>query len=725
MPIRLTMKTLFFVALVAMSSTLSAKSDLLHRWKLGYESNTNGGKIRGYQRWVYTDKSKYTIADMTVLEIPVKGKQETEMIPEVLKKSMELDGFSHQKIKDIERFEGFSKKLNRQVVIHLTTTPTKVLVTSAHYRPFYGRKIALEVELFSRLEHNVKTFNKTSYIPTILNLLISDAYAAGEDCTKCSGNPSCLLLCRSANAPAGTGTSAIPGMDLSGIQTELSSSNQQLSALNDSILAGANSIDATAASVNGVSAEWSRTNSQLERTSAQVDVNWNNSNQQAERLNDNLERLNTTVERESQSAQQTVNNATNTLQSESEQWRQLADERSERALQVAEKMSDPNHMFKLAASSAAGAVIGATVANLAISGIKAAVGFLVKWVSGDLRRMKDEELVKEFNQAMQVYDQSSKLGADLEKRIDNILASMELHNRFKLQNSEVLENIQRYVINTNFAVEDATACRDTDKLIDLNRQLTEYQSLAKILDVPNPLQKMCTDLKESFDKLAEIEGILQNARPNLLKAEAALTRRRSDNQNDAAKAFDRLRNGNMSEEVAAAHNKQRRRLYERNLKDARDLRKDVIDDCRDSFDQIENKPPKNAIRTYCEGLFTMDKSAPQFNLAASFPTISSFNRETIASRFATKYIQMGLDKHAAFERQREELFSDFDNETARHQEVTKNMTDRLNIDPEIALRELSSINRFIEKIMTEQAYLYTNGLKDKKRKIEEACAGIE
>ncbi|MES2528701.1 MAG: hypothetical protein V4598_16575 [Bdellovibrionota bacterium] len=697
------MKTLFCLLLFITSSLFA---ETLPKWKLSLDAKKDGGKIRTYQRMMNVQGVHYSIAEMTIFEIPSSQKESTTMIPDALKKAMQLEGFSHTKTKDTERYEGWSPKLRRQVVIHLTTTEKQIKVSSAFYRPFYGRNLALEVELFQRLEHNLTDKKTTSVFHHFFNKIISDAYAA-EDCSRCAGNPSCLLLCRSANSGVSGTNSALAGMDLSGIQTELSSSNQQLSALNSSINLGADGIANIAAQAGNIDAN-------INVIGTQANQNWANSNQQADQLNQNLANAN-----------QNIVSAQASAQIESDQWQQIVEERSDRALRIGEQMSDPKHVARLSASAAAGAVIGASVANLAVAGIKSAVTFLARWVSGDLARAKDEELVREFNQAMQVYDQSSKLSEELEKRIDNILASMELHARFRLNNSDVLENLQRNIITTGFELEDATACRDADKMIDLNRQLVEYRSLATILDVPNPLQKMCTDLRESFRKLAEIEGMLQNARPNLLKAEAALNNTRARNQNDAAKAIDRLQDGDLYQDVSRSQDRQRRRLYERNLSDTKKLRHDIEDDCEDSFNRLDQKPERKAIRDYCKTLVTQDKNLPQFNLGSAFPALPEASRSQLVQSFNRELIPMGIEKHSTYEQQRTQLFADFERETNRHEAAVSSLRDRISIDPEIALRELTSINAFVERIMTEQAYLYTNGLKGKQRKIEEACAGIE
>ena len=119
----------------------------------------------------------------------------------------------------------------------------------------------------------------------------------------------------------------------------------------------------------------------------------------------------------------------------------------------------------------------------------------------------------------------------------------------------------------------------------------------------------------------------------------------------------------------------------------------------------------------------MDKSAPNFDLGSSFPTLTDADRKSIAEKFRTHFIPMGLEKHRVYEEQRQQLFADSASESQRHQGVVGSLKDRMSLDPEIALKELEAINTFVEKIMKEQSYLFTNDMKEKQLKIEEACAG--
>ena len=46
------------------------------------------------------------------------------------------------------------------------------------------------------------------------------------------------------------------------------------------------------------------------------------------------------------------------------------------------------------------------------------------------------------------------------------------------------------------------------------------------------------------------------------------------------------------------------------------------------------------------------------------------------------------------------------------------------LDPKIALNEMKAINEFVEKLMKEQAYIYSDGMRVKKAQFEEACQSL-
>lgn len=799
---------------------------LLKNWSTVMKGAQGGNRIESFERQIKTPYSQYTVAQLTNTEFYFQGPKTVDSVRKFLSHEFKLTGLQEKTIGDSFRFEGYRPDINRQVVVFVSFGYSKIKVSSGFYRPAYGRVIALEVELLHRKYHGLT--GKVSRFPALklLNPFIEEAYAQ-TDCTKCAGNPMCLLLCRSGNTSTGGGGGGfIPGMDLTEIQNQLVSSNTQLSALNVNLGAANTNIAGLNTNLSGMNTNWANSNTQIgnlnstlntqlgtfnqnyANTNTQLDnlnnainnqvgnlnnqlgtfnQNYANTNTQIGNLNNTLNtqlgnfnqnyantntqigvfnqnhansnvqigNLNTTINTQLgtfnqnyantnaqiEEANKNLVNLTNMAdkragealqesqawramtEKESKEWRALVSDRSDRGLIVAEKMSDPNHVFKIATYSAVGAVLGATVANLAISGVTTAVTFLYKWASGELKEMKQNELLAEFSKAMKVYEDSSKISQALEMSIDSALANMALHKKFKLENSEVLANIQKYILETEFQIEDAKKNRCIDELVPLNQKLVEFQSMAKILDLADPQKKMCLDIKEMFRKLAEVEGLLQNSRPNLLKAEEALNWKLSREQNQGAKIFGNIRDGKLADKVKKTQDKQRKKLYKRNIEDTEDLIDDIVADCRDSL-RSHAKLKRSDLKKYCASIINNKDAASADGLSSSFPMLSDEQKNAIIGEFKQKHISLGIDKVAAYEQERKNLFSDFENESKRHHEEVQNLKDRVQQDPRIALNEMKAINEFVEKIMKEQAYIYSDGMKIKKAQFEEACQSL-
>lgn len=749
------MKNLFLLFCSFLISSLATanveKDPFVSHWKVVMDGTHSGNTIRSIERKITTPWSRYTVASVTMMELNFEGDQSLESTRSFLQKEYKLTGLQEKTYNNAYRFEGYNETTRRQVVIFVSFSKDKIRVSNAVYRPTYGRTIALEVELIHRKYHNVD--DRVSFLKHIkISLPFIDEAYAQTDCTKCAGNPMCLLLCRSANTGSNAGAGVLAGggggttfnfggLNLDNIQQELNNTNTQLNVLNGNISVANSNWGNTNTQIEGANANWANTNIQL----GNANQNWANTNTQFGVFNGNHAKTNEELAKANQNLEQTnknIENLTNVVdknaqkaleesqawramtEKESAEWRALMKEQSDKGLVIAEKMSNPNHMFKMATYSAAGAVLGASVANLAIQGVTSAVSFLWKWATGELKTMKQEELLKEFAQAMKVYSDSTAISKGLEASIDSVLANLALHKKFQLQNSEVLANIQKYVITTEFEIEDARKNKCVDDLVTLNQKMTEFQSLAKILDMADPQKQMCIDLKEMFRKLAEIEGVLQNARPNLLKAEDALNWQKARQQNEGAEIFDDIKKGDLADDVKKTQDKQREKLYKRNIRDTEELTEEVEDDCKESFEELKIKMDKKQIKNYCKTLIADKNNSTDSGIGKAFPNLTSGQRQALLGKFKKKYIPLGLDKIAVYEKQRETLFSDFEKEMNRHHEETMNLKGKLQMDPRIALDEMKAINEFTEKLMKEQAYIYTDGMKGKKSEFEEACKSL-
>lgn len=749
----------------------AGKSTYSQPWVETVSTSVQGNELKVFERIIKTPQSTYSVGQIVMMKTKFEGEKSIQSVREFLKKEFMLNGLQEIKVEDAWRFEGYRADLRRQVVIYVSWEGSYIKVSSAHYRPMYGRKISLEVEIWHRTYHDVDVQKKAySFIPKFVESLLASAYAQSSDCSKCAGNPMCLMLCSGASAsdPTTTSTSGIPssssasnpflmGMDMSALTSQLDETNGQLKNLNATVAVSnqnwANS-----------NQNWETTNQNIKDVNASVTTQGNQLNTT---INTQADNLTSTITEQGDQLTSTINtqvdSLTSTITTQGDQFNSTINSRAdqinstintqadridaqatklngelnafnanmeksnaiaERGVSVAEKAVNPEHMAKVSAYSAVGAVLGATVANLAVSGIKNIVGFLAKWINGDLKRMKEDQIMKEFSQAMEVYTKSSDMASKLEAQIDQILASMAMYNNFKLDNSDVIQNIQRFVIETGFKIKDAYDDRCVEDIVKYERELVEFQSLAKILSTKvDPLQKVCRDLKDMFAKLALVEGELQNARPNLLKAEPTVIALHARLQNKAVKTFEKLQDGKGVKKTAQNKEKQHKILIKKNIQDTDRLLKDVERDCRDSFSSVKTVVHKKVVTQYCSSLQNPEFET-SFNLKEKFPALSSEQVTTINNSFDQKYVRLGLTKVQAFNKQRHQLTEDFKAETARHHDLTSNLVGRLNLNPEIALDQLSADNRFFEKLMKEQAYLFSSGLKAKKLKVEEACAGI-
>jgi hypothetical protein len=813
------MKTILLIA-ACFSFSLFAqveRTPLLSQWSLVMEGFKDGNQVRSLERKITTPYSRYTVAQVTMMDLSFEGDQSLESTRSFLSKEFKLTGLQEKSLGKSHRFEGYRADLRRQVVVFVSFSEKRIRVSTSFYRPAYGNKIALETELLHRKYHEVNDRTSFSKYLKLSLPFIESAYAA-TDCALCSGNPTCLMLCQSASPQAPTTSAGNSTMSLTDITTQLQATNSGVSALSNptGLLGGATEAitnvgtNATEAISNaggsvslsisdaGISASTS-INSAGNNVSTSIDTagtkvstsissagdsvstsinsagdNLSNSlntagdkvstsiNSAGDKVNSAIDsgstKLAGAIDSAGTKASTAISDGANKVSGSMDKLSDTIDAKADKGIaaidqtnkrladltnsinnsadkvsasaekananwaktnEIAEKMADPNHLFKLAAFTAAGAVIGSTVANLAISGVSNAIGFLVKWATGELKTMKQEEILKEFNEAMKVYGDSSQIAKKLEISIDGVLNSMALHDKFKLDNSDIMTHIQKVIIETQFDIDDATKNRCVEDLIGFNQNMVEYQSLAKILSMANPQKKMCTDLAEMFRKLAEIEGVLQNARPNLLKAEEALNWQKARSQNKGAKTLAKIREGDLAREVRKTQEKQRRKLYKQNLKDTRELAETLQDDCRDSFKDLSTKPDKNVVRAYCASLLENKENAK------SVPGLSLEDEAQVLKQFKKKYISLSLDKVSAYDQEREALFESFDKEMDRHEEESMNMVGKLQMDPRIALDEMKAVNQFAENLMKEQAYIYTDGLKAKKAKFDEACHALE
>lgn len=688
----------------------------LNDWSLSIDALKGNQGFVTYERVISNSAATYKIADIVAFSYPKTEKLDADAILKTLKKISKLNGLSKMTIQGAIRIEGFDPQINRQVVYFVSNDKknNRMLVSYATYRDSYGSMIGLETELISRLVHNLTGKKDKKY--SFVNLFISNAYAE-DPCAHCNGNPICLMSCNSqgSSSSAGTSSAGFGGLDLSSLTQSLDQTNAQLEVLNKNV--------------------------------AVANINWATSNNKWQQTNQNWMDTNDIIDQRSQEAIELAGSESQAwrkmTKKESEAWREMTDEALDRALTLGENLTDPTHLFKMAAASAAGAVVGATAASMAINGAKAIVGFIAKWARGDFKKMKEDQILKEFNDAKKAWYEGSKKLKGLEQTIDQTLRAIELSKKFDLSNPLLIRKLDIKILDYEdrlkaqrqlaSSYEQGSCDREKAyaKVLDFKNEITELKTIVQIMNQADPLIKACKTLKDALRELVEAEGILQRARPNILKAEKLVNKKLFQSQKDAAETMVDLQRKTHAQSVNRGQKHHLNYLAANADFDINVLASNASRDCRKAFRKtgLKKQLSHQDIKKYCAtiiGVGDGSLSEIQQNLAGYFgDSLTKAQRGLLVHQFNVYNLPQSVAKYGEYVSQKEKLFEEAHLDRKGHKSRIDNMNDLLTLDPEIAAEEIRGMNKFFENIMSEQSLLYTKDLRDKRYEIEEKCAGVD
>jgi hypothetical protein len=614
------------------------------------EKSFKGGQIMGgrvFERYMKTSISTFSVGQLTFFKIK-KNKDEKIDKNYYLNFHNKAFGikFNFTRVGSAYKFEQFWKKGRRHIVSFLSEDKDHLYYSQSLYRPFYGKKIAMETQLLHRVLHKVDIKAKKSlnyFVEFLKNFPIKEAKAQANPCSACGGNPMCLMFCGGASS-SGSGNGGFGGLggfpdfsqyDIDQLANGLDETNTQLGNLNTNLGTMNNNWFDSNTNWQNSNENWHTSND-----------NWSNSNQLFQDESGNWRRVfqdesgawrsmvqdesgawrdmiqdesgawRDLTEQESTAWRNMTQNeseqwrkmfeqqsdkALEVAQEESEQWRNMVDKNTNRALDLMERMSDPKNIFMNAAAGAAGAVLGASVMSLAINGVKSLVGFLWKWATGKLGDMKDAQVLEEFEKARKIYENSDKIVANLEDAIDQTLASFEKYKALtengEIDTEDILRNISfqktdyKSLLRVNQEGLDAAnknSCHADkvyflEEIEKIERNLTTLESISAILSKADPLRTMCLDLKNAFVKLAQAEAILQRARPSILAAEEVWNDQNRLTVENLNKKFENLRKDKMIKKTKKAQLKVSEYLRELNLNDANREMSVATSRCRELF----------------------------------------------------------------------------------------------------------------------------------------------
>jgi len=311
--------------------------------------------------------------------------------------------------------------------------------------------------------------------------------------------------------------------------------------------------------------------------------NWANTNTQIGNANTNWDNTNTQMQ-----------NANNNWAETNRQYARTND--------IAEKMLDPKHMFTLAAATSAGAVFGATLANLVIDGVVAGAKAIWNLITDAKNKAERWEKFKKAREGWEKMNESVK---KLEKLLDNFLMSQELMQ--KIQDSikpEEKHLLSREKLISHLSVAHRRTKKrkaQLEKIFDTTTDMACEEKIAKKLDEVEKLmanssnlkkflqqqqfeiynnKMFCNQLQKIMGKIGEAEAALQTYRINILNAREEWEDHNEDRIEEMADAIERINDEDTAEDFMERRVENAEKLFE-TLKDGIEEHEDNwIDECK-------------------------------------------------------------------------------------------------------------------------------------------------
>lgn len=616
-----------------------------------------------FRRYALVNGNVYSIGTLTYVQ--VKKKKGDKL---TVSDFMNLKNAYGEESKWISRkvgksmvVEGPWTKGNRYFRFYITEHQDSLSISTASYRFGYQDSVGPEALLIQRAlvqsELTKKHFSFLHYISPI-----SEAHAQFGDWLGGGGG----------DPPGG-----LSGDDI----TELTTGIENLSDDFDTISL---QLEQTNTQLGNANQNWTDTNTQLENSNQ----NWTETNNQLQQFNNNYAETNNQM-------QQSNNNWAETN-------RQYA-----RTNDIAEQMLDPKHMFTLAAATSAGAVFGATLANLVIDGVVAGVKGIWELITDSKGKAERWE---KFKKARKEWEKMHENVRKLEKLLDKFLTSQDLmkeiqdsidpEEKHKLSREKLVSHLsvanrrmkkrkkQLEVIfdeTTDMKCEELTAQKldEVEKIINSSGNLMKFLKKQQF-DVYND-KMFCNELQKIMGKLGEAEAALQVYRINILNAREEWEDHNEERIEEMSEAVERINNIGNAED-----------FMEKRIANAEELY-DVV---KEGIEEHEDKWKTNCHKSHPKWSWASrnhHNDHDRWERMRKKKEIKQKCRDRYAAQFAARNAQRKQDGKLAMEKKIELAKKDF--------EVTKNRP--LEIDTSVEDQRLVAYYKFFSDI-EEQQYCYTH-----------------
>jgi hypothetical protein len=562
-----------FFALV--STAGYSQVNVLERWNITPKHNISyksGGTadLQLFQRIIGMQGRVYPVASISYIRQDIKVNDRIDYRDLVAKFQLGY-GVLNWNVKNHLGSKIFSGKLpeqSRNVRISITEKHKEIIVSVATFRRGYANVVEKEIV---QIQDGLSKLKAKSIAQTIFEtLVIGSAYADDLDLG------SILDSIPGTGMPGGSGI-VLPSID-GGL--DMSASIDISGEINTTVTGGMDQgqfdalIDRTDALTQTSNDAISTMNEQGDAANA----NWSDTNQQISIANQNAENAIKVADKQGTAANA---NWAETNRVIDKNWdntnKQIA-----RTNDIAEKMSDPKHMMLLSGATAAGAVFGASLANLAIDGLKLGLDFIIEQITDTKGKAKRWAL---FADARKKWNQTLKHALNLEKSIDNFIGYYDVFKTLKEKDpSANIETIIRHFskeaykakkirdkYETKLAEAETLECEDryAEKLVEQDAIIDQLESVRDILKKhmkENPDQDIfderffCNQLGNMIRNLLDAESTLQDYRIFMIDGKAEFGEALKDQAEkiyDASEHYNKNKKSSKSREL-----KQEKERYE-------------------------------------------------------------------------------------------------------------------------------------------------------------------
>ncbi len=397
--------------------TSRASEDLLYRWNRSEVKKVEGtsASMQILERFILVGPKSYGIGTLTLTKALRDPASLSSIINDIKKES----GFTFTRSFNYEgiHFAEFKwNKGNRIIRYGLSDVGDYRLISISSYRPGYANISGPESATLQVKWHQFEERGGRSTSMILFDSLFPKAHA--QSIPGFDMNP----ILNSIGGPAG------PSITTPNLTGGVTTFEQNLNVN----VTGAVDVGGDI-NVNGLAEPVSELGSIADRSLSSVDqisrdalnqadqISQDALNQADEMIGDSLseaERIaRENMDRIDQNVDDALDQADRTTQMVDKNWSET-NKQFEEANRIAAKMTDPKHAFLLAGATAAGAVIGSTVATLAVQGVVKGLDWLIEQITDAKGK---EERWRLFREAREKWEETMKNARELETSIDQFL----------------------------------------------------------------------------------------------------------------------------------------------------------------------------------------------------------------------------------------------------------------------------------------------------------------